>query len=128
MSAALFIVIENENPDFSVSVNGKALSKAVPELGNIAAALGVKSLMEFYGADDSEMAGELDVSNPKRFKAKWFKASEGLNSVRALLDYVERHPQSVARVSAVVGDLKEFERVLSEAERRKLRWHLEVDY
>jgi hypothetical protein len=48
MSAAFFIVVENENPDFDVSVNGKAFAKAEPRLRRNASALGVKSLMEFY--------------------------------------------------------------------------------
>lgn len=53
MSAALFIVVENGH-DFDISVSGKALSKAEPRLRAIASGLGVKHLLEFYGADDSE--------------------------------------------------------------------------
>jgi hypothetical protein len=127
VSAALFIVIEN-GAEFDASVSGKALSKAEPGLRIIAAGLGVRPLMGFYGADDSGVAGELSVTEPERFGAKWFEALDGLESVLALLGYIERNPDSVERPSAVVADLRDFERVLSEAARRKLRWHLEVDY
>jgi hypothetical protein len=127
MGSALFIVVEND-ADFDASVSGKALSKAEARLRIVASKLGVEPLMEFYGADDTEMAREFFAGNPESFKTKWFEAQVGLNSVRALLDYLERDPDSVERPSAVIADLKDFERVLSECASRGLRWHLEVDY
>lgn len=128
MSTALFIVVNHANPDFDVWVNGKALAKAEPQLAEIAARSGIRSLMEFYGADDSEMAAEFDVPDMAQFTTRWFEAEDGLAAVGALLSYLDRNPGAVENSAAVVADLREFERVLTEAAQHRLKWHLAVDY
>jgi hypothetical protein len=59
----------------------------------------------------------------------WFEASEGLATVRASLSYLEVNDDVVGvDQSTVIADLKAFEQVLSEADTRGIKWHLEVDY
>lgn len=128
MGAALYIVVENDGPDFDASVNGKALSKAEPDLKKIATELGVTPLMDFYGADGTEMAIEMGLPDPERFIEKWFRPEDGLATVRALIERVEGDPGSVTTAEPVIGDLKDLERVLMAAEDSGLRWHLAVDY
>ena len=135
MGAALFPVFEQELPGIdATSVSGKALSRAEPELQQIASRLGVTPLMQFYGADDAALADE--VLDGEEFQAgglelpsaRWFEASDGLSTVSGLLQYLEENPGGVGDVDAVTTDLRAMERALVEAERANVKWHLEVDF
>lgn len=135
VSVALYIVLENRQADFDPFVNGKALSHAEKDLARVAEKLGVKPLMSFFSAAPEEVEAFLtdESIDPETIGMKlqaleWFAASEGLDTIRALLRYLQQNPGAVKDSATAVGDLKEFERVLTEAEKRKLRWHLAVDY
>jgi hypothetical protein len=134
MGVALYIVLEKP-ADFDPFVNGKALSRSEKDLARIAEKLGVKPLMSFFSAAPEEANDFLvdegidpDAIGLKLSPLEWFEASEGLHTIKSLLRHMEHNPGAVKDSAAVTGDLKEFERILAEAEKRKLRWHLAVDY
>ena len=117
MSAALYIVLERQIEGFDPFVNGKALSREEEELDAIARNLGVTPLMGFYSASEEE-AEEFGLETGPE---TWFTAEQGLATVNALLAHVEGK-------DAVSADLQEFARVLEEARKQQVRWHLGVDY
>ncbi len=89
--------------------------------------LGVRPLMEFFSQNPEEARdffegeGMDDVEIPDE---QWFPAEEGLRTVQALL----REVDSSQELKDTKEDLLQFERVLGEAQKNKVRWHLAVDY
>ncbi len=121
---ALFIKLEEE-ANFDTFVNGKALSRTADVLDGIAAQLAVKPLMEFYSTNPEDLPEEaqgIEIT----WKEEWFIASDGLATVRTLLSYFQNN--KVAGIDEmVIADLEEFEQVLDEADKRAIKWHLEID-
>ena len=117
MGAALYIVLERQIEGFNPFVNGKELSQEEEELAANARDLGVTPLMDFYSTSEEEAEEFGFEAAPEA----WFTAEQGLATVNALLAHVQDK-------SAVVSDLQEFARVLEEARRHQVRWHLGVDY
>lgn len=131
MGAALYIVLEREIEGLDSLVNGKALAKASEALKRLAHQVGVRPLMEFFSADAGELGEFLadhDVEAGEVPSEQWFSASDGLATVRALLSQARKGGVGLASDPDVITDLEEFERVLGEAERHQIRWHLAVDY
>jgi len=126
MGAALYIVLEKEMSDLDTMIDGKALSQAEPELTRACQRLGVRPLMEFFSADAEDLSdflgeGEGEVEVPAE---QWFSAQAGLKTIQALLGVVDASPE----FASAKTDLQGFERVLKEAEKHGIRWHLAVDY
>jgi hypothetical protein len=127
MSAALYIVLEKD-VDFDYFVNGKVLSRVEPQLAELAEELGVPSLMSFFSVSPEEAeAFDIDLDEIEIPPAQWFDAVEGLRTVRALIDHLEGSPDSLANTDAILRDLREYEKVLGQADAQKVRWHLAVD-
>jgi hypothetical protein len=83
--------------------------------------------MDFFSADPDDLPEEasgIEIT----LKEEWFTAGEGLITVRALLAHLGNNDVLGADQDRIVADLKEFEQVLSEADKQGLQWHLEVDY
>ena len=130
---SLFIILEKKIPKLDVYVNGSQLSKENERLEVLAKRIGVAPLMSFFSVQPEELTGlaedlGLDVKarglTPPR--EKWFKAEEGLRTVRSLAE-------SLANLSdethtRLLSELGEFERVLISAQANDVRWHLGVDY
>ena len=56
------------------------------------------------------------------------KGSAGLQTVRLLLERVPQSRDKIPGADTVIADLKNFERVLAQAEEKQSRWHLAVDF
>jgi len=72
---------------------------------------------------DGETIESLGIKVPAE---KWFSAKEGLNTVRRLINHLEKLEPS--RSNQSLSNLKEFERVLDAANQGGVRWHLAIDY
>jgi hypothetical protein len=131
MGVALFIEFEQQ-PDFDAFVNGKTLSRTEQELAKVAKQLRVKPLMSFFSmsSDETEdfFADEGVPAGVEVPGLQWFEASDGLRTVRALLNHLQQNANAIKDSAAVIRDLEEFARLLTEADKRELRWHLAVDY
>jgi hypothetical protein len=125
MGTALYIALQKTLPDVDTMIDGKMLSKAEKQLATAAKRLGVRPLMEFFSSSADEAAGLLgeDVAGIDIPAAQWFSAEEGLKTVDALLAAADGSPDlRVAR-----DDLLGCQRVLSEAQKHGVRWHLAID-
>ena len=132
MSAALYIVLERNEPGLDTYVDGKALSRAESALAALAKSLQVTPLMSFFSINPEDLLAEVeglgaevpDDAPPEQ----WFSAADGLATVRPLLQHVDAHPNAIPSSSEVANELAGFVHLLEEAERRGIRWHLAVDY
>jgi hypothetical protein len=135
MGAALYVVLNTKDPGFDTFMNGKALSCNEDNLAALARKLGVTPLMEFFSADASELADfameagmeEQDLPAVSA-QASWFDPDEGLRTARALISELQGNPVALQQLDLVIADLKDSLRILEEAKRRGLRWHLAVDF
>ncbi len=125
MGSALYIALEQKIPDVDTMIDGKMLSKAEKHLAKAAKRLGVRPLMEFFSTSADEAADLLgdDVAGIDIPPAQWFSAEEGLRTVDALLSESDRSPQ----LRDAKEDLLGCQRVLREAQKRGVRWHLAID-
>jgi len=126
MGAALYIALEKEIPGVDTMIDGKMLSRAEKNLEEAAQRLGVRPLMEFFSisADEaSDLLGE-DTAGIEIPSVQWFSAAEGLKTVQALLAEADSSPD----LKGAKDDLLDCERVLKEAEKHGVSWHLAIDF
>ncbi|MHB0937888.1 MAG: hypothetical protein ACYDCO_22215 [Armatimonadota bacterium] len=128
---ALYIILEQQPPDFDSFVNGKALHNTDLDLDEMAEQLGVPSLMSFFSMGPEEIEAEFleegDLDEVAVPPLQWFAAGDGLFTVRALTRHLGEAPGNPAQIDPILSDLREFETVLAEADRRQIRWRLAID-
>jgi hypothetical protein len=135
MAASLYIVVAGEDPGFDIFVNGHALARNEDSLEKLAGRLKVAPLLEFFSADENSMellleqgAGDPDWA-PNLPEPQWFSASEGLQTVRALIRCLLDSPAALgSETKPVLLELQEYEHVLEKTAQRHLRWHLAVSW
>ncbi len=135
MSACFYIVVEGEDPGFDIFVNGHALARHEAELEKLAVSLGVQPLLDFFSADRNSMAmlleqGAGDPAWTQSLPApQWFLPREGLETVNAILDFLEKPTSSFGMsTAALLSELREYRLVLNKTASRGLRWHLAVSW
>ena len=135
MAACLYVVVEGEDPGFDIFVNGHALARNEDTLERLAERLKVSPLLEFFSADQNSMALLLEqgAGNPEWAthlpQPQWYAAAEGLITICALIDFLQDSPAALgSETAAVLGELREYERVLRKSAQRRLRWHLAVSW
>jgi hypothetical protein len=135
MPTSLYIVVEGEDPGFDTFVNGHALARNEDALERLAERLGVSPLLEFFSADENSMALLLEQGggNPDWVHnlpaPQWFDPANGLISICALIDFLERTPAGLgSETGPVLSELREYERVLRKTAQRDFRWHLAVSW
>jgi hypothetical protein len=126
MGAALYIALETRIPDVETMIDGKMLSNAEEHLAAAATRLGVRPLMEFFSTSADDAAALLgdDVVGIDIPAAQWFSAEEGLKTVDALLAEADGSPE----LRLAKDDLLGCQRVLREAQKHGVRWHLAIDF
>ena len=135
MAASLYIVVEGDDPGYDIFVNGQALARNEDSLERLAAGLQVTPLLEFFSADENSMALLLEqgAADPEWARhlpqPQWFDASDGLLTVRALLDFLGTTPAALgSETHPVLSELREYERVLRKTAQRGLHWHVAVSW
>lgn len=135
MAASLYIVVEGEDPGFDIFVNGHALARNEDALERLAGRLRVAPLLEFFSADENSMALLQDQGSGTSNwplplpQPQWYNPTDGLLSVRALIDFLAAAPTALgSETQPVLADLREYERVLFKTAQRGLRWHVAVSW
>jgi hypothetical protein len=135
MAASLYIVVEGEDPGFDIFVNGQAMARNEDALEQLAGRLNVSSLLEFFSADENSMALLLEqgAGNPEWIsnlpQPQWFDALDGLRTVGALIQFLAETPAGLgSETQPVLGELREYERVLRKTAQHGLRWHVAVSW
>ncbi len=128
MSLAYYIVLDNEEPGFETSVNGKALANE-DDLDSLCGKLGLMALDDFLtmsGDHISDLLGE-DVELPEGEGEKWFTPEEGLEVFAALSAHIKANPKAVSNAAGCLRDLSEYTAVLENAKSIGAKWHLNLD-
>lgn len=133
MSVAYYIVLKSEIAGFDPFVNGKAVAHANDKtLATICASLKVKPIAEFVSQDPGELAELIEdagVDVPDELpEEQWFKAEEGLATVRAIIKHLSENPKALKNSTAVVEELQEYELVLERLQKEGVLWHFAVDF
>jgi hypothetical protein len=135
MAASLYIVVEGEDPGFDTFVNGRSLARNEEVLARLAATLRVTPLLDFFSADQNSMALLLEQGTGKPEWAQnlpqpqWYMPTDGLATVRALIDFLTETPSAVgSETLPVLSELREYERVLRKTAGYGLRWHLAASW
>ena len=135
IAASLYIVVQGEDPGYDIFVNGHALARNEDALERLAERLHVTPLLEFFSADEYSMALLLDQGdeNPNwplpLPQPQWYDPADGLLTVRALMDFLERSPAFLgSETQPVLAELREYERVLCKTAQRGLHWHVAVSW
>ena len=135
MAASLYIVVEGEDPGFDIFVNGHALARNEDALERLAESLGVPPLLQFFSADENSMCVLLEqgAGDPDWARhlpdPQWYDPSQGLITVRALIEFLSSSPLSLGSETVpVLMELREYETVLAKTQRHHLRWHIAVSW
>jgi hypothetical protein len=135
MAVTLYIVVEGEDPGFDIFVNGRALARNEEALDRLAAKLRVNPLLNFFSADENSMALLLEqgAGDPEWAQhlpqPQWFSPVDGLVTVRKLLGFLNAAPAAIgSETLPILGELREYERVLQKTAERGLRWHLAASW
>ena len=131
----MYIVVEGEDPGFDIFVNGRSLARHEDALEKLALQLGVRPLIEFFSADENSMSLLIEegAGNPEIMRRlpppQWYSATDGLATVRALLDALAEEPQLLGSDGErVLSELREYAVVLEKTQAREMRWHLAVSW
>jgi hypothetical protein len=132
MGAAYFIALDSPEPGFDPSVNGKAIAREATRISKVASSLGLKTPDDYVsmgGDEAASMAEEFGIGDDVQAPPKqWFDAAEGLIWVARLRAHIQSDAKSVKDAEAVLADLAEYERVLSQAKSIGAKWHFSVDF
>jgi hypothetical protein len=129
-----FVVLEEDVDDIDTFVSLKTLTKAASKLRTIALDIGVTPLADFVFGEDREREDLEDIAENEGWdyhaggrSEEWFSADEGLDTVRALTNYIESDPEVLKRPKAALEELKALEDVLQAARDASVRFHFEID-
>jgi hypothetical protein len=132
MGAAYFIALDNPEPGFDPFVDGKAIAREAKRISKVASSLGLKTPDDYVsmgGDEAAAMAEEFGISEDVQAPPEqWFDADEGLAWVTRLRSHIQSDSKSVKDPGAVLEDLAEYERVLTQAKAIGAKWHLSVDF
>jgi hypothetical protein len=135
MAASMYIVVEGDDPGYDTFVNGSSLAQHEDAVERLTLRLGVRPLIEFFSADENSMALLIEEGggNPDLLQklppTQWYPASDGVATVKALVQSLREEPQQLGPEGPLVlAELEEYARVLKKTEERGLRWHLAVSW
>src|SRR5262249_15592616 len=123
MSAAFFIVLDQEDPGFDTTVNGKNLSQNSNRLERIAKGLGIRPLEDYisYSPDEArammeDLGADSETINATELpQEQWYDPQEGLDLVARLTDHVRANPTTVRNTKGVLADLQEYKELFEQA-------------
>lgn len=131
MSLACFVVLDRDIPGCDPFVNGKTLGHHVDALSAECDELAVRPLGDMVGVERDQLAAFLaeqgldDLPIPDE---TWFSASEGIQTVEALLGILPDRHHLAEVAEALAQDLSEILVVLKQAEEAGARFHLQYDF
>lgn len=143
MGSAFIPVFESDEPGWPDDINGKCLARAANQLDKACKEASLPTLFEFFSMPRDTMIVEMfdgDPDDPSTYdesqlpEEKWFDAIAGLVTVRHLIEVVRSNQERFAEhdpvdlPNCVLEDLEAFERHLSTANKKGVRWHFEIDY
>ncbi|QDT71673.1 hypothetical protein [Lacipirellula limnantheis] len=136
MGVAFYPVFEDGSGGCSEDINGKCLARAANVFDRPCKKAKVPTLYDFFSMSREQMVAELfdgDPGEPSNYNESqlpeehWHEAALGLRTVQFLLEFVQANVDRIADHECVREDLVVFERQLSQAAAKGVRWHLAIE-
>jgi hypothetical protein len=132
-----FLVFQEDLDDVDAFEAFRTIAKAQEKLSSIAEEIGVTPLSDFVtgverGDEDMDDIAENEGWSGADYSRgggedEWFDANEGLDTVRALMGYVESDPESLKRPRATMEELRLLETALEAALQAGVKFRFEFD-
>lgn len=130
MGVAVFVSLEKEIADVHpLDLDGKLLAKAQDALDEFVSRQGLKTIAEMTSFSDEEIEDFFDEETEvPQNEELWFSASDGLATIRAMLNHLNENPHFVKRSDDVREDLLGIETILVAADAQQSRFHFSLDF
>jgi hypothetical protein len=131
MALAILITLERDIPEIAAHTKagtGKALARETDRLDFAARKKSVPAITAMLSESQAALIAQLkeDGFDPSKMRLpaeRWFPASEGLVTVRALADQVSANLNDFKQPNPILRDLKAFETLLTAAAAAGVRFH-----
>lgn len=131
MAQAIVVTLERSIPElaaYTKAGSGKALARESDRLDSAARRKSVTPLTSLLSESQAVLAEQMRAEgfDPAKMRLppeQWFVPSDGLKSVRALLDYVNANLNDFKQPNPILRDLKASETLLVAAERDAVKFH-----
>ena len=130
--APLYIVPEREIEGFDHYGPGISLGHTSEKtLNALCRRLGVRPLSSFLSEDTEALHENLRYEGyalPDLPELTWFRAADGLETVRALTAHLKEHPGALKEADTILEELREYEFVLERFDKEGIRWYMSAGY
>jgi hypothetical protein len=132
MALAFVVTLEKDLPDaaaaYAKAGNGKALARESDRLDTAARARKVTPMTSLLSESPAALAEQMreqgfDPAKMRLPPEQWFAASDGLKTVRALIEHVGANLNNFKQPNPILRDLKAAEALLAAAEAAGVRFH-----
>jgi hypothetical protein len=131
MALAIIIMLERELPEsaaYAKAGSGKALAREANRLDLAARSCKVLALTSLLSESQASLIAQLqaDGFDPSKMRLppeRWFPATDGLKSVRALAQHVAANLNDFKQPNPILRDLKAAEVLLSAADAAGVGFH-----
>ena len=134
MALAILVTLEKELPDpapaaaYAKADSGKALAREADRLDTAARTVHVPALTFFLSESPAALIAQLkeegfDPAKMRLPPEQWFRAADGLQSVRALIAHVSANLNNFKQPNPILRDLKAAEALLTAADAAGVRFH-----
>lgn len=125
MSAAFYIVLDQEEVEFDAFVSGKAIANAADDIFDLCKSNNLKVMDDFVSQDLSEFLEETDFLDNS--EVQWYEAQEGLDYFGSLIKLIDANDFGSDKQD-FIADLNEFVGFLENVKSANLKWHLALDF
>ena len=132
MAQAIITTIERDLPDASAAYerakSGKAMARELDKIDFAARCSNVTQPSSLLSESPAALVEQMRAQgmDPARMRLppeQWFAASDGLNTIRALIDYVSSNMNKFKQPNPILRDLKAAEMLLAAADAAGVRFH-----
>jgi hypothetical protein len=131
MALAMIVTLEREIPEletYTKAKTGKALAREADRLSLAARTVKVPVLGSMLSENQAKLIEQLkaDGFDPARMRLppeQWYPATEGLITVRKLIDHVAANLNDFKQPNPILRDLRAVEKLLAAAESAGVRFH-----
>lgn len=132
MPLAILVSLEKELPEalaaYAKAASGKALAREAEKLDYAARCRNVPAVPALTSESVAALAAQLraDGFDPSKMRLpaeQWYPASDGLKTIRALIDYVSTKLNDFKQPNPILRELRAAESLLVAAENAGVRFH-----
>jgi len=131
MALAFVVTLEKElptQPEAVKGANGKAIAREIDKLDYAARCKSIEPMTALLSESQARLIEQLkaDGFDPSKMRLPpehWYAASQGLRSVRALIEYVSEKLNDFKQPNPILRDLRAVEATLAAADTAGVRFH-----